>query len=77
MSVTQQQVLDVLGKVKSPRGVALTHANVLSEITVTDGKVILLDQCRCRRGARLGKRPGRRPKRRCAPFPASPARWSR
>ncbi|HYI31227.1 MAG TPA: Mrp/NBP35 family ATP-binding protein [Bradyrhizobium sp.] len=39
MSVTQQQVLDVLGKVKSPGGVALTHANVLSAVTVNDGKV--------------------------------------
>ena len=39
MSVTQQQVLDALGKVASPRGVALTNANVLSEIIVTDGKV--------------------------------------
>ncbi|MES2198011.1 MAG: Mrp/NBP35 family ATP-binding protein [Pseudomonadota bacterium] len=39
MSVTQQQVLDVLGKVKSPGGVALTHADVLSAVTVNDGKV--------------------------------------
>ncbi len=39
MSVTQQQVLDALAKVMSPRGVALPHANVLSAITVTDGKV--------------------------------------
>jgi ATP-binding protein involved in chromosome partitioning len=39
VSVTQQQVLDVLGKVKSPDGVALTHANVLSAVTVNDGKV--------------------------------------
>ncbi len=39
MSVTQQQVLDVLGKVKSPDGVALTDANVLSAVTVNDGKV--------------------------------------
>ena len=39
MSVTQQQVLDALAKVASPRGVALTNANVLSPITVTDGKV--------------------------------------
>jgi ATP-binding protein involved in chromosome partitioning len=39
VSVTQQQVLDALGKVASPRGVALTNANVLSAITVTDGKV--------------------------------------
>ncbi len=39
MSVTQQQVLDTLAKVASPRGVALTNADVLSAITVTDGKV--------------------------------------
>ena len=39
MSVTQQQVLDGLAKVMSPRGVALTNANVLSAITVNDGKV--------------------------------------
>ncbi|MBR1194319.1 Mrp/NBP35 family ATP-binding protein [Bradyrhizobium sp. AUGA SZCCT0160] len=39
MSVTQQQVLDALAKVASPRGVALTNANVLSAITATDGKV--------------------------------------
>ena len=39
MSVTQQQVLDALAKVASPRGVALSHAGVLSPVTVTDGKV--------------------------------------
>lgn len=39
MSVTQQQVLDALAKVASPRGVALTNANVLSAITANDGKV--------------------------------------
>jgi ATP-binding protein involved in chromosome partitioning len=39
LSVTQQQVLDRLAKVMSPRGVALTSANVLSDIAVTDGKV--------------------------------------
>jgi ATP-binding protein involved in chromosome partitioning len=39
VSVTQQQVLDCLAGVKSPRGVALTGANVLSDITVNDGKV--------------------------------------
>ena len=39
MSVTQQQVLDSLSRVASPRGVALTNANVLSAITVSDGKV--------------------------------------
>ena len=39
MSVTQQQVLDALAKVASPRGVALTNAGVLSAITANDGKV--------------------------------------
>jgi len=39
LSVTQQQVLDSLAGVISPRGIALTDANVLSEIAVTDGKV--------------------------------------
>ena len=39
MSVTQQQVLDSLGRIKSPRGVALTNANVLSAINASDGKV--------------------------------------
>jgi ATP-binding protein involved in chromosome partitioning len=39
LSVTQQQVLDALAQVKSPRGVALTNANVLSAIAVNDGKV--------------------------------------
>jgi ATP-binding protein involved in chromosome partitioning len=41
VSVTQQQVLDVLAKVASPRGVALTDAGVLSPITANDGKVFL------------------------------------
>jgi ATP-binding protein involved in chromosome partitioning len=40
VSVTKQQVLDGLAKVTSPRGVPLAHANVLSEIAVTDGKVM-------------------------------------
>ena len=39
MSVTQQQVLDSLSRIKSPRGVALTDANVLSAISASDGKV--------------------------------------
>jgi ATP-binding protein involved in chromosome partitioning len=39
LSVTQQQVLEALTGVRSPRGVALTNANVLSPITVSDGKV--------------------------------------
>jgi len=37
--VRQQQVLDALAKVRSPRGVALTEADVLSAITVNDDKV--------------------------------------
>jgi len=41
VSLTQQQVLDALAKVASPRGVALTNAGVLSPITVNDGKVFL------------------------------------
>jgi ATP-binding protein involved in chromosome partitioning len=39
LSVTQQQVLESLAKVASPRGVALTNADVLSAVTVNDGKV--------------------------------------
>lgn len=39
MSVTQQQVLDSLARIKSPRGVALTNANALSAISAADGKV--------------------------------------
>jgi ATP-binding protein involved in chromosome partitioning len=39
LSVTQQQVLERLAKVMSPRGVALTDAKALSEIAVNDGKV--------------------------------------
>jgi ATP-binding protein involved in chromosome partitioning len=39
LSVTQQQVLDTLKQIRSPRGVALTDAKVLSAITVGDGKV--------------------------------------
>jgi ATP-binding protein involved in chromosome partitioning len=39
LSVTQQQVQNVLSKVMSPRGTALTEAGVLSAITVNDGKV--------------------------------------
>jgi ATP-binding protein involved in chromosome partitioning len=39
VSVTQQQVLDALAKVASPHGVALTNADVLSVVTVNDGKV--------------------------------------
>ena len=39
MGVTQQQILDRLSRVMSPRGVALTDAKVLSDIAVNDGKV--------------------------------------
>jgi ATP-binding protein involved in chromosome partitioning len=39
LSVTQQQVLETLARIKSPRGVALTNANVLSAISASDGKV--------------------------------------
>src|ERR1700744_191424 len=39
VGVTQQQVQDALAKVATPRGVALTQANVLSTISATDGKV--------------------------------------
>jgi ATP-binding protein involved in chromosome partitioning len=39
VSVTQQQVLDALAKVRSPRGVGLTNAGVLSAVSVSDGKV--------------------------------------
>lgn len=39
MGVTEQQVLESLSKIKSPRGVALTNADVLSAIVVKDGKV--------------------------------------
>ncbi|MGY3109991.1 MULTISPECIES: Mrp/NBP35 family ATP-binding protein [unclassified Bradyrhizobium] len=39
MTVTQQQVLDSLARIKSPRGVALANANVLSAINAADGKV--------------------------------------
>jgi ATP-binding protein involved in chromosome partitioning len=39
LSVTLQQVLESLARVTSPRGVALSNANVLSAISVNDGKV--------------------------------------
>jgi ATP-binding protein involved in chromosome partitioning len=39
LSVTRQQILDGLAKVMSPRGVALTNADVLSPVTIDDGKV--------------------------------------
>ncbi len=39
MSVTKQQVIDSLAKIPTPRGVPLSVAKVLSEITANDGKV--------------------------------------
>ncbi|UFZ04855.1 P-loop NTPase [Bradyrhizobium ontarionense] len=39
MSVTQQQVIEALKRVRSPRGVALPDAGALSPITANDGKV--------------------------------------
>ncbi|MGH6704992.1 MAG: P-loop NTPase [Bradyrhizobium sp.] len=39
MSVTQQQVLDSLVGVMTPRGVALTNAGVVSDLSVNDAKV--------------------------------------
>ena len=39
MSVTRQQVLDSLAKIRSPRGAGLAAANVLSEIAVNGDKV--------------------------------------
>ena len=76
MSVTQQQVLDALARVMTPRGVALTNAGVLSAITVNDGKVFFSINVDAARPA-PGKACAPRLKRRCAPFPASPWRWSR
>ncbi len=70
MSVTQQQVLDALARVASPRGVALTNANVLSAVTVTDGKVffsINVDAAEARawgKRARAGRSGGARDSRR-------------
>ena len=40
MSVTKQQVLEGLSKVRSPRGVPLVNANVLSDIVIADGRVM-------------------------------------
>jgi ATP-binding protein involved in chromosome partitioning len=39
LSVTQQQVLDGLATVMTPRGVALTNAGVVSAVSVNDGRV--------------------------------------
>jgi len=44
VGVTQQQVQDALAKVATPRGVALTNANVLSAITAGDGGVGRIDR---------------------------------
>ena len=66
--MTQQQVLDALSKVMSPRGVALPNANVLSAITVSDGKVffsINVDAAEARAWEDVRGR--RKPP--CAPFP--------
>jgi ATP-binding protein involved in chromosome partitioning len=41
LSVTQQQVLDGLTRVMTPRGVALAKAGVVSAISVNDGKVFV------------------------------------
>lgn len=41
MSVTQQQVLEVLANVATPRGEPLTQSNVLSPIAITNGRVML------------------------------------
>jgi ATP-binding protein involved in chromosome partitioning len=39
LTVSKQQVLEALAKLSTPRGVPLAQANVLSEISVSDGKV--------------------------------------
>jgi ATP-binding protein involved in chromosome partitioning len=39
LSITQQQVLDSLNGVMTPRGVALPHAGVVSDLSINDGKV--------------------------------------
>jgi ATP-binding protein involved in chromosome partitioning len=39
LGVNQKDIVEALAKVASPRGVALTKADVLSEISVSDGKV--------------------------------------
>jgi ATP-binding protein involved in chromosome partitioning len=40
VSLTKHQIIDALAAVQSPRGVPLAHANVLSGIAVSDGKVM-------------------------------------
>ncbi len=39
MAISTQQILDALAKLPTPRGMPLPQAGVLSEISVTDGKV--------------------------------------
>jgi ATP-binding protein involved in chromosome partitioning len=39
LTVSKQQVLDALARLPTPRGVPLPQADVLSEISITDGKV--------------------------------------
>ena len=56
MSVTQQQVLDSLAKVASPRGVALDQCQRAVGDLGHRRQGVLLDQCRRRGGPRLGKR---------------------
>jgi ATP-binding protein involved in chromosome partitioning len=41
VSVTKEQVLQGLARVKSPRNVPLVDAGVLSDVVVSDGKVML------------------------------------
>ncbi|MGY3365373.1 hypothetical protein ACVWZL_002498 [Bradyrhizobium sp. GM2.4] len=77
MSVTQQQVLDSLARIKSPRGVALTNANVLSAISAADGKVFFSINVSMPPKREPGNPSGPRPRPRCAPFPASPPSWWR
>ncbi len=40
MSVTKQQVIDALEKMRTPRGVALAHSGAMSEITLSQDKVM-------------------------------------
>ena len=56
MSVTQQQVLDSLAKVASPRGVALDQCQCAVGDLGHRRQGVLLDQCRRRGSPRLGKR---------------------
>lgn len=40
MSITKQQVLDALAKLRTPRGVAVVHSGTMSEITLSGDKVM-------------------------------------